>query len=64
MTTRFQIIPAIDMKDHQAVRLKQGLMDQATVYGSVFDFAQKWIGEGATRLHLVDLNYILVVDID
>ena len=44
------------MKDHQAVRLKQGLMDQATVYGSVFDFAQKWIGEGATRLHLVDLN--------
>lgn len=56
MTQSFQVIPAIDMKDHQAVRLKQGLMNEATVYGSVYEFANKWIDEGARRLHLVDLN--------
>lgn len=51
------IIPAIDMKDHQAVRLKQGRMVDATVYSdSIVAMAEKWIGQGARRLHLVDLN--------
>lgn len=51
------IIPAIDMKNHQAVRLKQGRMEDATVYSdSVLAMVEKWISEGATRLHLVDLN--------
>lgn len=52
-----EIIPAIDMKDHQAVRLKQGRMQDATVYSdSIIAMAEKWISQGATRLHLVDLN--------
>lgn len=51
------VIPAIDMKDHQAVRLKQGRMEEATVYAtSTLAMAEKWITQGATRLHLVDLN--------
>lgn len=51
------IIPAIDMKDHQAVRLQQGDMAKATVYStSVVAMAEKWVAQGATRLHLVDLN--------
>lgn len=51
------VLPAIDMKDHQAVRLKQGRMEDAVVYSdSVFDMARSWINQGAERLHLVDLN--------
>lgn len=45
------------MKDHQAVRLKQGRMEDAVVYSnSVFEMACSWIDQGAERLHLVDLN--------
>ncbi len=52
-----QIIPAIDLKDHQVVRLSQGKMDQAIVYGDdVLAVAKRWIDAGATRLHIVDLN--------
>lgn len=51
------VIPAIDLKDHQVVRLKQGRMNAATVYSSsLLPFAQKWIEQGAMRLHCVDLN--------
>ena len=51
------IIPAIDMKDHKVVRLKQGDMDQSIVYNEcVTNQAEKWIAMGAKRLHLVDLN--------
>jgi phosphoribosylformimino-5-aminoimidazole carboxamide ribotide isomerase len=51
------IIPAIDLKDGQCVRLKQGEMDSATVFSSEpAVMAKKWIGSGARRLHLVDLN--------
>lgn len=51
------VIPAIDMKDHQAVRLKQGRMHEVTVYAhNVLDMAARWVDEGAERLHLVDLN--------
>ena len=52
-----KVIPAIDMKDHQAVRLKQGDMKQVTVYNDdVFLQAKNFIEEGASRIHLVDLN--------
>lgn len=52
-----QIIPAIDLKDHNVVRLKQGRMGKATVYSkSILEIAEKWISQGATRLHVVDLN--------
>ena len=51
------IIPAIDLKDGQCVRLRQGLMDDTTVFSDdPCEMAAKWVNEGARRLHLVDLN--------
>jgi phosphoribosylformimino-5-aminoimidazole carboxamide ribotide isomerase len=51
------IIPAIDLKDGQCVRLKQGLMEEATVFAEdPAAMASHWIEQGARRLHLVDLN--------
>ena len=51
------IIPAIDLKDGQCVRLRQGEMGDATVYGSdPVEMAARWVEQGARRLHLVDLN--------
>lgn len=51
------LIPAIDIKDGKCVRLRQGRMDDETVYGnSPLDVAERWINEGAKRLHIVDLN--------
>lgn len=51
------IIPAIDLKDGQCVRLKQGLMDEATVFNlDPAAQARHWVEQGARRLHLVDLN--------
>ena len=51
------VIPAIDLKDGQCVRLKQGEMDSATVFSSnPADMAGKWLASGARRIHLVDLN--------
>lgn len=51
------MIPAIDLKDGQCVRLRQGLMEDATVFSSQpADMAAHWVAQGARRLHLVDLN--------
>ena len=51
------IIPAIDLKDGNCVRLKQGVMESATVFSrDPVAMAQYWLGQGAQRLHLVDLN--------
>jgi phosphoribosylformimino-5-aminoimidazole carboxamide ribotide isomerase len=51
------IIPAIDLKDGQCVRLKQGRMDDSTVFGDdPVAMAGKWRDAGCRRLHLVDLN--------
>lgn len=51
------IIPAIDLKDGQCVRLKQGEMATATVFSEdPAAMARRWIDAGARRLHLVDLN--------
>jgi phosphoribosylformimino-5-aminoimidazole carboxamide ribotide isomerase len=51
------IIPAIDLKDGHCVRLKQGAMDQATVFSDdPAAMARLWLEKGARRLHLVDLN--------
>ncbi len=51
------IIPAIDLKDGHCVRLKQGVMDDATVFSEdPGAMARQWIDQGARRLHLVDLN--------
>ncbi len=51
------IIPAIDIKDGHCVRLKQGKMNEATVFSEdPVGMAKHWKTEGARRLHLVDLN--------
>ncbi|MCZ6452021.1 MAG: 1-(5-phosphoribosyl)-5-[(5-phosphoribosylamino)methylideneamino]imidazole-4-carboxamide isomerase [Deltaproteobacteria bacterium] len=51
------IIPAIDIKDGQCVRLYQGDMDRETVYyESPVDAARQWVEQGAELLHVVDLN--------
>ena len=51
------LIPAIDLKDGSCVRLRQGDMDQATVFSEdPAEMALHWLKRGARRLHLVDLN--------
>lgn len=51
------IIPAIDLKDGKCVRLKQGRMEDDTVFSDdPVATAAHWVNEGARRLHLVDLN--------
>ncbi|MCP1314335.1 1-(5-phosphoribosyl)-5-[(5-phosphoribosylamino)methylideneamino]imidazole-4-carboxamide isomerase [Halomonas sp. 707D7] len=51
------VIPAIDLKDGQCVRLKQGRMEDSTSYGDdPVAMAGRWVEAGARRLHLVDLN--------
>jgi phosphoribosylformimino-5-aminoimidazole carboxamide ribotide isomerase len=49
--------PAIDLKDGQCVRLRQGLMDDSTVFSDdPVAMAARWVEAGCRRLHLVDLN--------
>ena len=56
-TTPTLIIPAIDLKDGKCVRLKQGRMEDDTVFSDdPVAMASRWVKEGARRLHLVDLN--------
>jgi phosphoribosylformimino-5-aminoimidazole carboxamide ribotide isomerase len=51
------VIPAIDLKDGQCVRLKQGRMEDSTVFSDdPVKTAGHWLAQGARRLHLVDLN--------
>jgi len=57
MDTKTLIIPAIDLKDGQCVRLRQGVMEGATVFSDdPAAMAKHWLAQGARRLHLVDLN--------
>jgi phosphoribosylformimino-5-aminoimidazole carboxamide ribotide isomerase len=52
-----QVYPAIDLRDGKCVRLKQGDYDQETVFGAdPAAMAERWVAEGATYLHLVDLD--------
>ena len=51
------IIPAIDLKYGTCVRLRQGRMDDATVYSDdPVATASRWVEAGAERLHVVDLD--------
>jgi phosphoribosylformimino-5-aminoimidazole carboxamide ribotide isomerase len=51
------IIPAIDLKDGECVRLRQGRMEDSTVFSDdPVSIAAKWVAAGTKRLHLVDLN--------
>jgi len=52
-----QIYPAIDLRDGKCVRLKQGDYAQETVFGAdPAAMAKRWVDEGATYLHIVDLD--------
>jgi len=51
------LIPAIDLKDGRCVRLRQGRMEDETVFGEdPVEVARRWVDAGARRLHMVDLN--------
>ena len=51
------LIPAIDIKEGKCVRLRQGLMEDSTVFSdSPVAMADKWVALGAKRIHLVDLD--------
>lgn len=51
------LIPAIDLKDGRCVRLRQGRMEDETVFSDdPVEMAARWVEAGARRLHLVDLN--------
>ena len=53
----FTIMPAIDLKGGQCVRLRQGRAEEATVYGSdPVAQAKEWARQGAAWLHVVDLD--------
>ncbi|MGE0312035.1 MAG: 1-(5-phosphoribosyl)-5-[(5-phosphoribosylamino)methylideneamino]imidazole-4-carboxamide isomerase [Lautropia sp.] len=51
------LIPAIDLKDGRCVRLRQGNLDEETVFADdPAEVARRWLDLGAERIHLVDLN--------
>ncbi len=51
-----ELWPAIDLRGGKCVRLLQGDYSQEIVYGEPAEMARRWVGEGAKRLHLVDLD--------
>ena len=51
------LIPAIDIKNGQCVRLRQGKMDEVTVFADdPAEVATRWVEQGARRIHVVDLD--------
>jgi phosphoribosylformimino-5-aminoimidazole carboxamide ribotide isomerase len=51
------LIPAIDLKQGQCVRLRQGRMEDSTVFSDdPVAMASQWVSQGCKRLHLVDLD--------
>lgn len=51
------LIPAIDIKDGKCVRLRQGRMDDVTVFDDdPAAVAERWVTAGAERIHVVDLD--------
>jgi phosphoribosylformimino-5-aminoimidazole carboxamide ribotide isomerase len=52
-----EVIPAIDLLDGKCVRLYQGDYNQAAIFNNnPVEVALQWVAEGATRLHVVDLD--------
>ncbi|GAA3758835.1 bifunctional 1-(5-phosphoribosyl)-5-((5-phosphoribosylamino) methylidenea mino)imidazole-4-carboxamide isomerase/phosphoribosylanthranilate isomerase PriA [Microbacterium kribbense] len=50
------LLPAVDVADGKAVRLTQGVAGSETDYGDPVDAAMEWVRQGATWIHLVDLD--------
>jgi phosphoribosylformimino-5-aminoimidazole carboxamide ribotide isomerase len=54
------VVPALDIRRGKVVRLKQGRLQEETVYGAdPAEAARRWEAEGAARLHVVDLDAVL-----
>jgi 1-(5-phosphoribosyl)-5-[(5-phosphoribosylamino)methylideneamino] imidazole-4-carboxamide isomerase/N-(5'phosphoribosyl)anthranilate isomerase len=56
MSSKLELLPAVDVADGKAVRLTQGEAGSETDYGSPLEAAQTWIQAGAEWIHLVDLD--------
>ncbi|WP_227375074.1 1-(5-phosphoribosyl)-5-[(5-phosphoribosylamino)methylideneamino]imidazole-4-carboxamide isomerase [Haladaptatus halobius] len=56
MFPTFEVVPAVDMQDGEVVQLVQGEKGTETTYGDPVEAAEKWVGQGARTLHLVDLD--------
>lgn len=54
--SKFELLPAVDIKQGKAVRLKQGEISDKTIYGSPVECALDFQNSGADWLHLVDLD--------
>ena len=51
------LIPAIDLKQGQCVRLRQGRMEDSTIFSDdPVAMAAQWVSQGSNHLHLVDLD--------
>ncbi|MDK9295273.1 bifunctional 1-(5-phosphoribosyl)-5-((5-phosphoribosylamino)methylideneamino)imidazole-4-carboxamide isomerase/phosphoribosylanthranilate isomerase PriA [Propionibacterium freudenreichii] len=56
MTTALTILPAVDVQNGQAVQLVQGVAGTEKVFGDPHQAAKRWAEQGASWLHLVDLD--------
>ncbi|WP_049980328.1 1-(5-phosphoribosyl)-5-[(5-phosphoribosylamino)methylideneamino]imidazole-4-carboxamide isomerase [Halolamina rubra] len=52
----FEVIPAVDVQDGEAVQLVAGERGSGKRYGDPVAAAERWLDEGAETLHLVDLD--------
>lgn len=53
------VVPAIDLRQGRAVRLKQGRPEDQTLYGDPLEIARRFQEQGAKLIHLVDLDAAL-----
>lgn len=56
MFPEFEVIPAVDVQDGQAVQLVGGERGTERTYGDPAIAAERWVDAGASTLHLVDLD--------
>lgn len=56
MTTKLELLPAIDIVNGKAVMLHQGVAGTETDYGSPIDAVKQWVEHGAEWVHIVDLD--------
>ncbi|PZS05414.1 MAG: bifunctional 1-(5-phosphoribosyl)-5-((5-phosphoribosylamino)methylideneamino)imidazole-4-carboxamide isomerase/phosphoribosylanthranilate isomerase PriA [Pseudonocardiales bacterium] len=56
MSSRFELLPAVDVAGGRAVRLVRGVAGSETSYGDPLEAALQWQAAGATWIHLVDLD--------
>jgi len=52
----FTVVPAVDLRDGEVVQLVQGERGTDRRYGDPVEAAERWLDQGATTLHLVDLD--------